>query len=632
MAEQNSSAAEAAESKHSAFLMKTCFVALVATSFAFIIRVMLMRQWQVDFGLTETQKGEIFGAGMWPFGVSIVLFSLVIDRIGYGKAMIFAFVCHFASAILLVCAKDYWWLYAGSILNGLAAGTVEAVINPAIASTYPKQKTKMLSILHAGWPGGFVLGGLVMILLGHLGVTWRVNVVIILVPTLCYGIMLLKAKFPVSERVAAGIPYRDMLREAGALSCLIVVYLICSELNARLGWPLLLDTTFFDLPSLPMTLIIVGLTVAYFLYTKSLGRPVYIILLFVMVLLAITELGIDSWVVDLMGPAMEGIGIAAGFIIVYTALIMMLLRFCAGPIERALKPLGVLFCGSVLAAIGLHFLSSAVGIGILITATIYALGKTFFWPVTLGLVSERFPKGGALTLNVVSGVGMLGVGILGSQLLGYWQDTSIDRDLAKLDQKAYVRLMGSEEKRSIFGTYKALDRKKVNGINDTVALFKFRQGKAEDLESALLPEELSAKLANDGEYQALVRTAYDHLIRAKDDTAKKSHAEMHKALVEKGALVSVRDYKAVAADKALLDQVSAAAKRNAMATVATLPCIMAACYLGLILYFKAKGGYQAIDLMAEAEGAAEAPGAEAPPAEGGEEGEAPLEEEKGEQA
>ena len=67
-----------------------------------------------------------------------------------------------ASVVLLVFAKDYWWLYAGSFLNGLAAGTVEAVINPVVASMFPKNKTKMLTILHAGWPGGFVLGGLVL--------------------------------------------------------------------------------------------------------------------------------------------------------------------------------------------------------------------------------------------------------------------------------------------------------------------------------------------------------------------------------------------------------------------------------------------------------------------------------------
>ncbi|MHC4248795.1 MAG: MFS transporter, partial [Planctomycetota bacterium] len=167
------------------FLLITCFVALVATSFAFIIRIMLMGDWQVEFGLSETEKGAIFGAGMWPFGLSIVLFSLVIDRIGYGKSMIFAFACHALSTVLLFTAgwgiPGYWALYLGSILNGLAAGTVEAVINPAIASAYPKAKTKWLTILHAGWPGGFVLGGIMALLLGSLDVSWRLRVFLVLI-------------------------------------------------------------------------------------------------------------------------------------------------------------------------------------------------------------------------------------------------------------------------------------------------------------------------------------------------------------------------------------------------------------------------------------------------------------------
>jgi hypothetical protein len=92
MTELTASALFDAESqKHRNFLFVACFVAFVATSFAFIIRVMLQEEWQVQFGLSLTQVGEMPGAGLWPFGISIVLFSLIIDRVGYGKSMIFYF-------------------------------------------------------------------------------------------------------------------------------------------------------------------------------------------------------------------------------------------------------------------------------------------------------------------------------------------------------------------------------------------------------------------------------------------------------------------------------------------------------------------------------------------------------------
>src|SRR5205085_4366256 len=103
--------------------------ALVATSFGFIIRALLIPTWGQQFNLTEVQKGEIFGAGLWPFAISIILFSLVIDRIGYGTAMVFAFACHILSALVTIFgpgmfagAKDgpYWALWIGAFIVALA--------------------------------------------------------------------------------------------------------------------------------------------------------------------------------------------------------------------------------------------------------------------------------------------------------------------------------------------------------------------------------------------------------------------------------------------------------------------------------------------------------------------------------
>ena len=594
------------------FLFAACFVALVATSFAFIIRAMLMEAWQIEFGFSETQKGEISGAGLWPFGLSIVLFSLIIDRVGYGKSMIFAFGCHVVSVVLMTTARGYWSLYVGSILNGLAAGTVEAIINPAIASLYPRSKTKMLTILHAGWPGGFVLGGIAIMFLTRYGIDWRVNAGIVLVPVVVYGLMLLKARFPASERVAAGVSYRDMLREAGAIGWLIVVYMVCMEINRTAGWETLKVTSFFVLPSWPMTIVMGVLILAYLAYARSLGRWMYVFLLLVMILLAITELGTDGWIKDLMRPNMGRIGLDSGWLIIYTATIMMVLRFCIAPIEKLLKPLGVLFFSSVLAAVGIFFLASAEGGQILLWATIYGVGQCFFWPVTLGLVSERFPRGGALTLNAIAGVGMLGVGIIGLQLLGFWQDTRTDAQL-KSDPAAHARLMDPKEKESIFGAYRSLDSRKANELDDRTALYEFRE---EVL--AKLPSDSTARAATAGfaeldrllaadrslaarhkEYQTLVRRAYDHLVRAQDDRADKTHGQMQQALSTGGIFPSAEQYADLRKDKDLKDRVRGDAKQHAMSSAAILPLIMAACYLALIIYFRAKGGYKVVELSTE---------------------------------
>ncbi|MCP4480882.1 MAG: MFS transporter, partial [Planctomycetaceae bacterium] len=111
-----------------------------------------------------------------------------------------------------------------------------------------------------------------------------------------------------------------------------------------------------------------------------------------------------------------------GWILVYTSFIMMVLRFFAGPIVHSLSSLGLLMLSCVLAIAGLWCLSLAEGVAIIFAAaTLYALGKTFFWPTMLGVVAEQTPRGGALTLNAISGIGMLAVGTLGTPYIGALQ-------------------------------------------------------------------------------------------------------------------------------------------------------------------------------------------------------------------
>ena len=125
-----------------------CFIALTATAFGFVFRAFIMAQWGIQFGLSKTQQGEIFGVGFWPFGISIVFFSLIIDKIGYKKSMVFAFACHILSVAITIFATGYWMLFAGTFLFALGNGAVEAVVNPVVATMFPKEKTKWLNIFH----------------------------------------------------------------------------------------------------------------------------------------------------------------------------------------------------------------------------------------------------------------------------------------------------------------------------------------------------------------------------------------------------------------------------------------------------------------------------------------------------
>ena len=81
-----------------------CFIALITTSFAFMGRVFLINTWAIEFDLNPAEAGRLAGIGIWPFALSIILFSLVIDRIGYKTAMFFAFFGHMIWTAMAVTA------------------------------------------------------------------------------------------------------------------------------------------------------------------------------------------------------------------------------------------------------------------------------------------------------------------------------------------------------------------------------------------------------------------------------------------------------------------------------------------------------------------------------------------------
>src|SRR4030095_15339027 len=165
------------------------------------IRSGILDDWGRQFGFTQTELGAITGSGLWGFGLAVVFFSLLADRVGYGPLMCVGFVLHALSAVLTLAAgfvfthhgkeHTYWVLYLGMTLFALANGTCEAVINPLAATLYPKQKTHYLNILHAGWPAGLIFGGLLSYLMaereGQVVVRWEIQWLVFIAPVLLYG-------------------------------------------------------------------------------------------------------------------------------------------------------------------------------------------------------------------------------------------------------------------------------------------------------------------------------------------------------------------------------------------------------------------------------------------------------------
>ena len=399
------------------------FLTILVAGVGTAVRGGLLIEWGENFGFTQTELGTITGGGFVGFGLVIFIASLFLDKFGYKPFLLLAGLLHIVSVVVTVAATS---LYAGQIdtnpeaakdaafqclfwgifLFSIANGICEAVVNPLIATIYPKEKTHYLNILHAGWPGGLIVGSLLgLVLTGS--VRWEIVLGLYAIPTLIYILMIVKEKFPKSEAAEAGVSFGDMLKEFAA--------------------------------------------------------PMLIFLLALHVLIGYVELGTDAWISAIMNEAFSGNGL---LVLLYTSALMFILRFFAGPIVHRINPLGLLFVSAVLATIGLYSLGTFRGVAaILVAATVYGCGKTFFWPTMLGVVSERFPRGGALTLGAVGAAGMLSAGLLGGPGIGYTQDRHATNYLTEQSQAVYDEFKGEDVNSFlIFPPVQGLDNSKVGPL------------------------------------------------------------------------------------------------------------------------------------------------------------------------
>ena len=120
---------------------------------------------------------------------------MVVDSIGMKRLLVLAFLFHLAGILLTIFANGFWSLFMSTLLIGIANGTVEAACNPLVASLYPDNKTTKLNHFHLWFPGGIFIGTLLVFMLDKVGVSWQVQVGLMLIPTIIYGYLFSKLSF-----------------------------------------------------------------------------------------------------------------------------------------------------------------------------------------------------------------------------------------------------------------------------------------------------------------------------------------------------------------------------------------------------------------------------------------------------
>lgn len=346
-------------------------ISLVTAGMVFSLRANVLGELQAQFFdpvdpmHAAALVAAIGGVASLGFAITCFVASPLCDYLGMGRLLALACILHIGGTVTAIFADAislkyiYWILWGGMLSVGLAHGLVEAVINPLAATLYPDDKTHKLNVLHAWWPGGLILGGLIGFGLGEIGKNWdpgfahiwQIKLAVILIPSLIYGLMLIGTKFPPTERVAAGVSTKEMLREA--------------------------------------------------------FKPMFIVLFLCMFLTASSELAPGQWV---DAALTRTVGFRGILLLVYVSALMFVMRHFAGSLVRRFSPIGLLWLSSLGAGIGLLLLSMANSpITGLLAATVWGIGVCYMWPTMLGVTSERFPKGGALLLGIMGSAGNLSV-------------------------------------------------------------------------------------------------------------------------------------------------------------------------------------------------------------------------------
>lgn len=342
-------------------------LALLVTSLSFGIRAGILNQLGTDFQLTASQLGAITATAFWGFPLAVVIGGMIVDIIGMKRLLLVAFLFHLMGIVLTIFAQGYWSLFISTLLIGIANGTVEAACNPLVTTLYPQNKTTKLNHFHLWFPGGIFIGTLIVILFNYMGMGWKVQVGIMILPTLIYGYLFSLLQFPPTERVSSGVSTASMYR--------------------------------------------------------SVTSPLFIFMFICMFGTAITELFTGQWIDVLLKNVTDN----AILILTLTTGVMVIGRGLAEPIVKRFSPQGVLLISAILSAIGLYLLSTLSGNSIFFAAFIFGIGVCYFWPTMLGFIAENIPQSGALGLNLMGGAGMFAVSLYMMFMGGFYDRKLIEK-------------------------------------------------------------------------------------------------------------------------------------------------------------------------------------------------------------
>ncbi|MCH2210427.1 MAG: MFS transporter [Fuerstiella sp.] len=494
-------------------LLIASFLTLVAAGAGFATRGAAGPAW-AKMGIGPGEFGSIMGAGFIGFGFVIMIGGILVEKFGYKKLLLLAVGLHLVSAAMMFMTPslyDGWVESAGQseatngaiqllwisvLIFSICAGLYEAVINPLVGQLYPENQTHYLNVLHAGWPGGLIVGGLVA------------------------------AAFQNETAWVQEIPWHYALSAYSLVLVLITLMVISQQF--------------------PKSVSESGKSSFGVLFSCFASIP-FLLLLVLHALIGYMELGVDSWMTRLMENLVEN----SVTVLIYTSVLMFVLRFFAGPIVHKINPIGLLLASSVIAVLGLLWLGTEIkSVAVIFAAaTLYSFGKAFLWPTMLAVAGERYPQCGAVSMSALGAAGMISVGFVGGAMIGAQQSESMNLALEESSPETYSRYFEGTQEKFLGYDFRILNP---------------------GLQQAAMEDKLDEALVNiDGR-------------EGMSDEDKSARKELIQNNFE--------------ADSQAIKMAFNAGGRRALTLTATVPGAMVIGFLILALYYKSIGGYKVIRL------------------------------------
>jgi len=312
----------------------------------------------IDIQHSGEMIGTVLGNSFLGFALSLLVISPLLDRFGAKRVILFAAACYIVGPALVLLAGEagastFLLLNLAMVIWGCGWGATEASINPVIATLYSDDKTGKLNALHAWWPAGMIVGGLLSVLFFQLlDLSWQALMAMCILPGVLLAIWTMRHSFPQTESEAAGVTFGEMMVE-------------------------------------------------------PFKRPGFWVFFAIMFLTASSELAPGAWVDVTLS---QTVGMPGILVMVYVSAIMFVMRHFAGALDKRFSDMGLLLICTLPAAMGLYLLSIANSpVTALLAATVWALGVCFMWPTMLAAVSRRYPRSGPWGIGLVGFAGALAI-------------------------------------------------------------------------------------------------------------------------------------------------------------------------------------------------------------------------------